>query len=282
MRTMTIEQALRWAYREELPKSPSLGDRLTPACFPRGWEEVEHFGDYLALIDEPVPLNRFGLVADFTADDGPHPDAVTIHEAVNALDAFPVDVPDDWYPLADMGDLGDLGREAVARALDRIAPVGRGGERWMRAKPAALVQKHAILGGEPDWEGEPVGIRDVRSSNGDKKWFRRQQVLVSPESKSLGIPAEFITVEVDGYNHTAKRPYADAYRKAELYPDPVPLIIHRAEYQLWSTALESLCGDLAGCLQALRITGSHQSRHPWESAQGVTVIGGKNENRENA
>lgn len=276
MRTMTIEQALRWAYREELPKSPSLGDRLTPACFPRGWEEVEHFGDYLALIDEPVPLNRFGLVADFTADEGPHPDAVTIHEAVNALDAFPVDVPDDWYPLADMGDLGDLGREAVARALDRIAPVGRDGERWMRAKPAALIQKHAILGGEPDWEGDAPEIRFVAAPNGEMLWFRMEDVVVRPADEKRGLPAELMRVEVDGRNRRTKRPYVDAYRKMYLSPDPAPIVVHRAEYQMWRAALDSLVDELAGRLLSVRVAASHLPQCPWEPTHTAIVIGAEN------
>lgn len=281
MRTMMIEQALRWAYREELPKSPALGDRLTPACFPRGWEEVEHFGDYLALIDEPVPMNRFGLVADFTADEGPHPDAVLIHEAVTALDACPLSVPDDWYPLTDMGDLGDLGREAVARALDRIAPVGRDGERWMRAKPAALIQKHAILGGEPDWEGDTVERRTV-SEHGKPLWFQREQVQISPADDTHGIAAQFITVEVDGFDRQRRRPRAGSYQKQELFPNPLHLIIHRAEYQVWRMALDSLVDEIAGQLRSLRVAASQRPQCPWEATHTAIVISDENKNRETA
>lgn len=281
MRTMAIEQALRWAYRDELPKAQALGDRLSPAEWPRGWQQVERFGDYLAVLDEPVPLNRFGLVADDTADAAPHPDAVQIHEAVAALDACPFFVPADWYPLSDMGDLGDLGREAVARALDRVAPLGRGGERWMRSKLAALVQKHAILGGEPDWEGDLVEVRIV-SERGKPRWFRRERVQIAAGDEHLGICAEFITVEVDGFNQARQRPWPDAYRKVELFPDPLYLIIQRAEYLVWRMALDTIADAVNGQMASIHVTASTRPMTPWESAHRGVVSDDENENREYA
>lgn len=282
MRAMTIEQALRWAYREELPKSPSLGDRLTPAGWPRGWEEVEHFGAYLAVIDEPVPLNRYGIVADFMAEDGPHPDAVLIHEAVVALDASPVAIPDNWYPLTDMGDLGRLGVEAVNRALDRIAPFGPSGERWLRSRPAALVRKHAILGGEPDWEGEAPLARFVSSPNGEPLWFRMEDLVTRPADPRLHLPAETVRVEVDGRDKRTKRPYSDAYRKMYLCPDPSSVVISRAEYQVWCTALDALVEAIAGHLESIHITAASRSLCPWEANRDGIVSGVKNEKREYA
>lgn len=266
MRVMGIEQALRWAYVDELPKAPSLSERLTPAKWPRGWESVEHFGDYLAVVDiSPRPENAFGLAPDFSGADVPHEDAVRIHEAVTELNSCPVAVPDGWDPLSDMGDLGALGHEAVEHALERIAPVESNGERWMKARPAALIQRHAILGGTPDWEGYPIRRRIVTSLNGESLWFRLEEVGVSPADDKLGIASEYITVEVDGFNRSARRPYRDAYRKEELFPDPAHLIMHRAEYEIWHQSLERLTEVLVGKLKTIIVTPTSHLQRPWET-----------------
>ncbi|MFT0892941.1 hypothetical protein [Pseudochelatococcus sp. G4_1912] len=280
MRTITIEQALRWAYVDELPKAPSLGNRLTPASFPRGWESVEHFGDYLAIVDvSPRPENAFGLVPDFSAADVPHEDAVRIHEAVMELNRCPVVVPQDWYPLADMDGLDGLGYLAVEHALERIAPVGADGERWMKARPAALIQRHAILGGSPDWESEPIERRFV-SEFGKPLWFRLEQVEITPTDKKLGIAAEVITVEVDGRNERTRRPYADAYRKEELHPDPLHLIMHRAEYEVWHQGLERLVDALSGHLMSFNVIPTNRHQRPWEAIHGDNLRDAKNRNVE--
>lgn len=283
MRIMSIEQALRWAYVDELPKAPSLSERLTPASWPRGWESVEHFGDYLALVDvSPRPENMFGLAPDFSAADVPHDDAVRIHEAVMALNSCPVAVPNDWYPLSDMGDLGALGRDAVEHALERIAPVCGNGERWMKARPAALIQKHAILGGSPDWENELVERQIVRAHSGEVLWFMLEQVEITSADEALGVAAEYITVEVDGFNRSARRPYREAYRKEELHPDPTHLIMHRAEYEVWHQALERLTESLPEQLTSIIITPTARLQRPWEAIHSQDLFNAKNKNVANA
>ncbi|MBS7699183.1 MULTISPECIES: hypothetical protein [unclassified Chelatococcus] len=87
-RTMDIETLLRWAYREELPKA--LGSASGPSDSIRsGWAGISSYAQLLAVID----YNRYGVLPDLTALDGPHVDAVRVFDAVRALDGCAVEVP---------------------------------------------------------------------------------------------------------------------------------------------------------------------------------------------
>lgn len=263
MRRMTIEQALRWAYVDELPKDH--GRRLDAAAFGLrgGWDAVAEFGAHMALVDTtPYPLNAYGLAPDYSAADGPHPDAVRIHEAVVALDDQCAVIPAGWYPLDDMGDLGALGIEAVERGLSRVAPVGAGGVRVARTKASALIRKHAILGGTPEWRGELPERKPVME-NGKAKWFVRDRIQIAPAEPQKGIAAQYMDVEVDGRDKVSRRPIAGAYRKWALDPDPAPVVESRAEYELWRWALDMLCGELAGGLSDVAVTGVGAPERPW-------------------
>src|SRR5688500_9952509 len=97
---MTIEALLRWAYRDELPKAQAPGGSLRPAGFGGAWGGIERYGELLTVIDHGLE-NRYGLVPDLSATTEPHPDAIRIGDAVQALDAFPLNLPDGWNPLTD-------------------------------------------------------------------------------------------------------------------------------------------------------------------------------------
>lgn len=267
VRKMTMEQALAWAYREELPKA-QLSRRDGALAGQRGgWDGVAAYGAYLTLIDtSPRPENAYGLVPDFSATEGPHPDAIRIHEAVMALDDQPMTLPVGWYPLDDIcdraGEMGALGLDAVERALARIAPDIKDGKRVLRIKPAALIRKHAILGGTPEWQGEVPEIKPVLEY-GKQKWFMRQQVMLTPADEVLGVEATYLEMEVDGYNKAAQRPYHGAYQKWRLEPDSVPVVEGRAEYELWYWSLNRLRGCLATCLQEISVAGVAALEKPW-------------------
>jgi hypothetical protein len=84
-RPIGIEELLRWAYLEELPKEGAERSSQLPQGYVPGWMKVGKFLENMASVDNAV-VNRYGLLPDAAAMCGPHPDAVIVAEAVMALD----------------------------------------------------------------------------------------------------------------------------------------------------------------------------------------------------
>lgn len=281
MRAIDIEALVRWAYRDELPKAASVAGEGLAFGFRSGWGGVERYGELLAVVQEPDIRNRYGLVPDFTATGEPHPDAVAVHEAVEALATLEFVQPEGWNPLSDMGDLGIDGPAAVARGLARLLVVedargadvalsrdlrsaavkdgvARGQRLVLRRSPARLVIRQAILGGCPPWEAE-APERCVVMEYGKPKWFRR---VVQVSDGAFG-PASH-EMEVDGFDAKRRRPFPDAYQRFILDPDPADAVHARAEYEIWIAALGVLVEDLAGQLHAHAPTPPTRATRPWE------------------
>lgn len=264
MKRVDIETLVRWAYRDELPK---VGRETTlVAAIRSGWAACSRYGELLTVVQESDIVNRWGLVPLDVETDGPHPDAMAVADAVERLALHEVDIPADWYPLADMGDLGAEGVDAVRRGVDRLLVQDAQGRRMPRQSLARLVIRHAILGDAPAWEAEAPTRRMV-SACGKPKWFR-QISQVTPGA--FGPCAQ--TVEVDGYNATRQRPFPGAYRKFELVPDPVATVRERGEYEMWHAALNLLLEDLhATGLTAHQVLPSPRPPRPWLVAHGGAV-----------
>lgn len=260
---ISIEALLRWAYRDELPKEPAGGGIFLPAGFGGAWGGMERFGEILTVVDGG-PENRYGLVVDFTAVGEPHPDAIRVGDAVKALDNFPLNLPDEWNPIADWPDLGVEGAAAVRRAVERETYIDGNGDRRFKVAISRLVVRHALMNDAPVWEGERPEIKIVCGANGKPRWFRRVQVVADPGDAELGIMPTYTEVEVDGYNQKRQRPYPDAYRKTYLDPDPAETILSRAEYEIWCAALDLLTVDLEDILESHEIVPSDRPARPWE------------------
>ena len=257
-RTMTIEDALRWVYREELPKR-EFG----------GADGSSWLATYVEL-GTRIDVNAFGVVPYAVGSDAPpHPDAVKLWQAVQALDALEIEAPEGWNPIADLGDLGPLGAAAVAKAFAAETIVGVDGKRRFKVKPSRLIVHFAVLGDQEEWRAEPTVVAPVME-NGKAKWFRRQTVWVDRgryAEQNLGHWAE---VEVNGYNLKAKRPYPDAYRKYVLTPDPHMAIVARMEWQLWRSSIDLLAEDVE--LEAIAILPSVLPQWPWECARATSRV----------
>jgi hypothetical protein len=255
LKPIDIEALLRWAYCEELPKAVEreVGGG-GPGAPRRGWAKVESYVQLLTVID----VNWFGVVPNLAAEGEPHDDAIAVYDAVCALDALELDVPDaaEWQPFDDLGDLGPEGVAAAGRALASMIVPGVDDKPRLKRAPRRLIEKHAILGGHPDWECEQPVRRYVRTPNGMDRWF-----MLTPVTQADGTVRD---VEVDGFDGKARRPRADAYRKMELHPDPVEALICRGEYEVWRAALDVLVEDLAGVLTAHRLTPCTRAWRPWE------------------
>ena len=244
-----IEKLLQWAYGEELPKEPR---RARPGDFIAAWGAIAAFGETLAVVDEP---NIYGVIADPFAETGPHPDALALAAAVADLDDFTLGDFGDWEAAAGLGlDTAEI-EMLTARALWQATVADREGRTVLKKAPRRLIEYHAIMGGCPDWTGEPAVKDWQRAQNGQPKWFRRVRMAESGYE-----------YEADGWCGRTKRPHRDAYRKPEWRPDPVPAIVARAEYQVWRAALDVIAAELAGRLAEHEVFFSARPWAPWEES----------------
>jgi len=250
-----IEKLLAWTFREELPKA-GAARALTGIGFGRAHRAVEKFGEYLTLIDCDG-INRFGVVSDLMAMEEPDPDAIAVFEAVTALDEIEVELPEGWNPLADMEGIEAELPALLARALDKVTVVDASGARRMKVGPGALVTRHAILGDAPCWQAEQPERKVVLNGRGAPAWFRSITVETSDGP---------MRQEVDGFDPKGRRPFAGAYRKTFLDPDPLPAALARAEYEVWHSALDYLAAVLDGTLERFDALPSQRPARPWEEA----------------
>jgi hypothetical protein len=261
MKSWDIERALAWAYREELPKLVE-GDG-TIGGVRSAWSGVSTYARLLTVIDD----NRYGVVPNLAERGEPHPDALVIGDAVNALEAHcagPFEPPEGWDPFEDF-DLGEDGPAFARRGLDRLTALDRDGEgrsiRRLKETPGRLVLKHAILGGAPDWASEPPERRWLVGANGKPTWFRKVVQHVTTATGSVKA--------IEHEEHVADpRRVKGAYRKAVYEPDPAEIARERAEYELWRAALDAVAEALDGALTSMAVRPSTRPRRPWTEPQG--------------
>ncbi len=205
-----------------------------------------------------------GVIPDRYAKDDPHPDAILAAKMMGELDAWELCLPDDWNPISDFGEIGEiwrgdsaaaaLGRAKVQDALDDLTYL-RDGVRCLKGGVRRLVMRYAVLNGEPGWEVEPPEVRYVMAGKNRPAWFRREKV------QGEGGVYE---VEADGYDRKAHRPYADAYRKQTLTPDPFEGIRDRGLHEIYVAALHVIHGELADNLTRFALEPPSRSARPWE------------------
>lgn len=259
--SMDIEDLLIWTYRVELPKVPAAP--AGPARHGPGWASMSAFGKLGTVIDDRDVRNVYGVTPDRLATGGPHADALAIDRAVAELDGLHLDVPEGWWPFADMAPAdgwGEAGAKAVSDALDRLAVRGADGGLRFKASPSWLVRKHAMMGTVPDWEAEPIEYRQVRGANGKARWFVMHTVAQTVNGEIIG----YAEHEVEGWCASRRRPFPGAYHKMELAPSPVYAACDRAEYEVWQAALTALAEMLGESLDAHRVTGPKRAARPWE------------------
>lgn len=252
---MTIEDALRWTYRDELPKAQV--EARGPAAWGGsarlrgGHEAAAEAADLWA-----VPDNRYGVVPDRGGDGAPHADALAIHAAVLALDTLPPDMPKEWVGFSDC----DLGPCATEVARDVMTGVFMSGEGLRLRRPlSVLIRNFAILG-LPDLTLDEPELKVVTRANGAPRWFR----LV----ESVGAFGETHAVEVDGFDPVNRVPYPGAYQRQYLDPCPVDVLVARMEAEVWRAVLDVLVEDLEGCLEAVELLPSTLPERPWETNSG--------------
>lgn len=260
-RLMTAEEAVVWAWREELPKAPRMPSG--PDAFIGAWSKTAEFADYLSLVDK-FGVNRFGCVPDFSAERWPHDDATAIADAIFALDQSAIELPEDWRPAPELDDYDGLGAKAVSDAWRKMTVTDREGGFRLRLKPSDLVIRHAILGQRKDLSLDDVTIETEKGANGKARWFVRQDQWVTIGKAADGTEiTELRSYEAPGIDKRG-HPLPNAYQKRFLDPDPVWTIVARAEHEIWHSTLSLMAEELSGRLQSIEIGMPVTAARPWE------------------
>lgn len=253
-RKMAIEDAVRWAYRDELPKAVVNGGRGVPSVLGYASSTWARQASAAANLGSFEP-NRYGVIPAAGAGE-PHPAALMIGDAVEALDDLPVVILPSWS-VPELAEAGALGEAAIGRARAEFQRAELSGPRKGRLLRGALdiVRAAAILG-PPDGRIDPPALVTVKKWNGKDAWFRRTLVQFETGTEE---------VEVDGYDARRKRPHPDAYRKFVLDPDPTDAIVARARYQVWRSAMDVLHDKLVGTLPEVEVSTCMAPWAPWAS-----------------
>lgn len=255
------EAVVAWAWTEELPKAPKAP--AGPEGMAGGWDKAGRFGEYLSLV-EMHGVNRYGVVPDFSADAMPHPDARMIADAVFALDAMTLEMPEDWRPAPELDRFGGMGAKAVADAWRRMTRT-EDGRTVLRVTPSDLVIRRAVMGADLDGMGlDGVTLETERHPNGKPKLFLREVQhrltgLVFPNGTEETVET---TIEVSGVDRKGNRK-PGAYEKQFLDPDPVAVIVDRAEHEIWCSCMALLANDLAGRLETVDVGAPSTPVAPW-------------------
>jgi hypothetical protein len=268
MKTMTIEAAVAWAVRDELPKvGRDALTALVRAGAPNGCASpalASHMaGQIGGTID--AGTNRYGVVPDLGALGRmePHPAALLIGEALLALDACEPAGFDEWDAFEDIDGLAADPIAAPLLAQARADARRQAGAlaRWTTSLSSLMVNR-AVLGPPRGWDCDGIRVEMVKD-RGKPCWFRMIPRPVQWNADGEVTATEM--VEADGYNAKAGRPYPDAYRKHVLSPDPLAVALARAEWQLWRAALDVICEDVAGVAldMGARILPSALPMRPW-------------------
>lgn len=251
---MTIEKALEWAYREELPREQvEVQSLVAEALGSIGLADASgpmqrHLANPSAAID--APLNRWGIVGvRFLFERGPHADAIQIGAAVEALCAEAVTMT-LTEPLPGIASPEcPLWQEALEKAARRLP-------RRLRD----VIIRRALAGDPKHWEEDAIATVPEKDPYGNPRWFR---TVVQDLG---GGQTERVERIVD---KKERRRHADCYQKFKLSPDPVWAIEARAVHLAWCAALDVLYEDLAGRMTRLRLEPRAAALEPWKEGAPV-------------
>lgn len=247
IRTMTIIEALEWAFQRELPKETAGGGGFGAPGQSSSWGMVADFGVLGTVIDAPV--NTWGVVPVMDRDEAPHADAVTLASVLrDVARRATVRVPDGWFPFPGWADARGLVRAEIDRVRPRL-------ERTDTAEILALVAGSAVLGRAPAWEGAVEPGERMVARSGRPAWFMM-------ETGVDGAGAVW-SREVDGRCPKTRRPRAGAYRKYELTESVAGEIRARFDRALWALVLAAVAEAAKPRLEAVSLVSEPLRAEPW-------------------
>lgn len=275
-RFLDIETALRWAYRDELPK-----DRRTviipgaqrqgvwsPYLYPAG------YGDASPMFRDGADGGPSGGYADGWDRDpgypkvigGPHPDALTIEAAVKNLaqwrghgfgDGDPAGLTWGFTGLEAGHDQAAI--EAIGAMPGIVACHAKAGTRpkFTQGTPRPFPQK----GGN----GKPlVLVGEVYAEVYDKRRDRMKQVPVAELPKGRAPAGATTWIEAVPAPPLRKGSYRmGSYCPLQWRPSPAKLVAERAEWAAWRMGLELLYQGLTGMLESIAPLPPSAPWRPW-------------------
>jgi hypothetical protein len=228
-RVLDVERALSWAYVDELPKQKSEFDFRGGA----GFAPVSPMFSMAALGGR---VDNWSREPGYPAALGPpHPDALLIEAAVNALPTATLSCETADFA----GSL--LGLEPDAARFWPLATRGL----------VNLVRIRARLGDRPSYGEEPQ-VGPWLHENGQPAVRRKVTEWIGgkPYEKEVASPA----MRRNTY-------HSGAYCPLKRTPSPAATILERAEYLAWHSALTWLAGELE--LDSIQVTPPDAPRQPW-------------------
>lgn len=245
-RKMDVEAALRFAYRDELPKR---GNAQATAAGGQ-WDRILKFGTYGTHLDE-----GWAEPGHPPALGDPHPDALRIEQAVRGLAGISGEL--DPEPL--MVGLQGFG-------LDAVGAIGRAMQNI-----SALVAIHARLGKRPDAGGYPVA-EPLKHAHGQVVLKRseprfvpvRWERVLDAKGRAIGEKAvEFVEMDqaVKVQKIRSGLYPAGTFCTLVWHPSPAHVLLERAEYAVWWAALDLLAGELV--LDTIEVAPMRAPQSPW-------------------
>ncbi len=236
-RLLEIEDVLRWAFREELPKRPDEDG----GTYQREYPSVSPMFAMCAL---------GGRVENFSREPGfplamgePHPDALIVEAAVLELQEF----ARHRFPAGPLGLLTPLPQD-----LDEHAAMVQAMEQLVD-----LVRIKARLSARPTFAASPIPAAIVDSQG------RPRVMIVRTEMRS----------DAEGWlrPHQVERPCGaegkGRYPKGAScqlhWDDPKSFLIERAQYAVYWAALDLLAHRLVGRLASIGVLPPAAAQRPW-------------------
>lgn len=235
-RLLDIEDALRWAFREELPKR-------------REGHEDGRLREYPSVCPMFAMAVHGGRIQNFSREPGfpaamgePHPDALIIEAAVLDLARF------SGHRFE--GDLGLL--TCLPAGLDDHAAMDRAMEQIVD-----LIRIKARLGARPTFAASPIPAAIVDSRGRPIVLVARTEMRADSEGRLRP--------------HLIEEPCGaegkDRYRRGAFCPihwdDPRSILIERAEYAAYWAALDLLAHELSGKLASIGVLPPAAAQRPW-------------------
>ncbi|WP_237479245.1 hypothetical protein [Lichenibacterium dinghuense] len=237
-RVMDIEDVLRWAFRDELPKDRQEGGEHGP-------------GGY------KCPLGAMGLLGTVVdnwsrepgfpaALGGPHPDALRVEAAVARLAELadqPIGAAPDLVP--DFGAIGSLDEVAAVRRALGMMP--------------GLVARCARMGRRLPWRATTYPER-IETANG-RTMVAQWKTVASGTCDGREVDQqELVPVSASGGKDTYP---LDSFCPLVFEPSLQSIAEERAEYLVWWGALDHLALDLMGELDTIAVLPPMAPQRPW-------------------
>jgi len=235
-RVMDIEDVLRWAFTDELPKrredDGSLRMREFPSVCPM-----------FAMAQHGGRIENFTREPGFPAAMGePHPDALIVEAAVLALSRFHEHRFDGDLGLAPDLPAGQDEQGPMAYAMSRLVD---------------LVRIKARLGARPTFKASPEPAAVIDKQGRPLVMILRTTMKTDAEGRLRPHHVE----EKVGAEGKDRYPRG-AYCVLE-WDEPKSILMERAEYAAWWAGLDVLAHKLSGKLASIAVLPPAAAQRPW-------------------